>query len=130
MSTLSAMAAITSVHDRGVNDALQLATEIECSRRDQLRHEYDAHVFLGIDPEDRRSRAAPVIVALAHLSRLRRSCGGSKAETEADALGSCLGESIDGHFCERLAIFEMVHVHHRHRARTEDANAIELAATA
>src|SRR5579883_3541387 len=66
-----------SVLDGAVDDALQLPAEVERVGGHQLRHEDRHEVFPGIDPEDRRSRATPVIIARAdragsHLAQRHR----------------------------------------------------------
>src|SRR5437764_11231705 len=48
-----------SVDDGRINDALELAPEVERTGWQQLRHEHDGEVLGWVDPEDRRRRAAP-----------------------------------------------------------------------
>src|SRR4051794_10470994 len=59
-----------SVDDRGVDDALQLAAEVEGAGRHQLGHEHHREVLLRVHPEDGRGRAAPVVVADAQRAGL------------------------------------------------------------
>ena len=47
-----------SVDDRGVDERLQLAAEVERARRHQLRHEHDDELLGRVHPERRRCRAA------------------------------------------------------------------------
>src|SRR3989344_4616952 len=75
-----------SVDDRGVDDVLELAAEVEGAGRHELGHEHDAEIFLRVDPEDRRGRAAPVVVAAAEPARLHLAQGGGKAQAEPDTV--------------------------------------------
>src|SRR5689334_15172396 len=69
-------AASRLVDDRAIDDALQLAAEVEGARGHQLGHEDDAQVLLRVDPEDRRGGAAPVVVAGAERAGLHLVHGG------------------------------------------------------
>src|SRR5271170_963769 len=75
-----------SVHDGRIDDALQLAAEVEASGRHQLRHKYHRHVFLGVHEEDRGGRAAPVVVAGAEIAGGHLVHGGSETQAETDTL--------------------------------------------
>jgi len=82
------------------------------------------------DPEDGRSRPAPVVVAGAQGPGLHLAHGGGEAEAEADAFVGGLREAADGELGQVLAARQVVHVHDLDGAGPEDPRAVQFAAPA
>src|SRR5207344_789187 len=87
-------------------------------------------VGFGVDPEDGRSRATPVVVPGAQCTGRDLAQGRGETQAETDAFVGRLRKRADRQLREVLAARQMVHVHQFERAWAEDARPVELAATA